>query len=273
MPSHSSYAVRLAAVLISICLVLIGMYWMKDLLILLSFALIFALLLLPICTKLESKGLPRSLSIAISLLITLIILTGVILLLSLQMAEFISDWPIFIQKTEKWIASLQTFLSRNLNISRTKQMLELSNQTISLLKNSGEILTTTFGTMIHIITTVVLIPIFVFFFLYYRNFFATFLGKVFPNTETEVLHGIMSKTGKVVQSYLIGLFFVMLIVAIVDCIGFTWMGVEYPIFFGILTGLLLIIPYVGIWIATLFPILFSLISLSPANTLAVNKRN
>lgn len=269
MPSHFPYALRLASVLISICLVLIGMYWMKDLLILLSFALIFALLLLPLCTKLESKGLPRSLSIAISLLITLIILTGVISLLSLQMAEFISDWPNFIQKTEKWISSLQTFLSRNLNISRKKQMLELSNQTISLLKNSGEILTTTFGTMIHIITTVILIPIFVFFFLYYRNFFASFLGKVFPNTEAQVLSGIMSKTGKVVQSYLIGLFLVMLIVAIVNCVGFYWMGVEYPIFFGILTGLLLIVPYVGIWMATLFPILFSLISLSPANTLAV----
>lgn len=148
-------------------------------------------------------------------------------------------------------------------------MAELSNQTISLLKNSGTILTTTFGTMIHIITTMVLIPIFVFFFLYYRNFFAAFLSKVFPNTEVHVLDGIMNKTGKVVQSYLIGLFFVMLIVAVVNCIGFSWMGVEYPIFFGILTGLLLIIPYVGIWIATIFPILFSLISLSPANTFAV----
>lgn len=61
----------------------------------------------------------------------------------------------------------------------------------------------------------------------------------------------------------------MLMVAVVNCIGFSWMGVEYPIFFGILTGLLLIIPYVGIWIATIFPILFSLISLSPANTFAV----
>lgn len=269
MPTHFPYSLRLASVLISICLVITGMYWMKDLLILLSFSLIFALLLLPLCSKLESKGLPRSISISIALLITLIILSAIISLLALQMAEFISDWPIFIQKTEKWIASLQTFLSRNLNISRKKQMVELTNQTINLLKNSGEILTTTFGTMVHIITTLILIPIFVFFFLYYRNFFAAFLSKVFPNTEAHILGGIMNKTGKVVQGYLVGLFLVMLMVAVVNCIGFSWMGVEYPIFFGILTGLLLIIPYVGIWIATIFPILFSLISLSPANTFAV----
>ena len=122
MPTNSLYSFRLASVLISMCLVIIGLYWMKDILILLSFALIFALLLLPICSKLESKGLPRLFSIAISLLITLIIIAAIISLLSLQMAEFISDWPIFIHKTEKWISSLQTFLSRNLNISRKKQM-------------------------------------------------------------------------------------------------------------------------------------------------------
>lgn len=269
MPTNYPYSLRLASVLISIGLVIIGMYWLKDFLILLSFALIFALLLLPICTKLEKRGIPRSISIGISLLITMVAIFTIIFLLSLQMVEFVSDWPNFIKKTENWISSLQTFLSRNLNISRKKQMLELTNQTINLLKNSGEILTTTFGTMIHIITTMILIPIFVFFFLYYRNFFSSFLGKVFPHTEEKILSGIMTKTGKVVQSYLVGLFVVMLIVAVINCIGFLWIGIDYAIFFGILTGLLLLVPYIGIWIGALFPILLSLISLSPSHTLAV----
>jgi predicted PurR-regulated permease PerM len=269
MSSSHPYSVRLASVLISISLVIIGMYWMKDFLILLSFALIFAFLLLPMCLQLEKRGIPRSLSIGISLFITMVGIFGIVALLSMQMAEFISDWPNFIKKAENWISSLQTFLSRNLNISRKKQMVELTNQTINLLKNSGEILTTTFGTMLHIITTMILVPIFVFFFLYYRNFFGTFLAKVFPQTEESVLGEIMSKTGKVVQSYLMGLFVVMLIVAIVNSIGFLWIGIDYAIFFGILTGLLLLIPYIGIWIGAIFPIILTLITLEPSHTFAL----
>jgi predicted PurR-regulated permease PerM len=269
MQTNSPYSVRLASVLISICLVILGMYWLKDFLILLSFALIFAFLLLPFWTKLERRGLPRSFSISLGLLITMIAIFGILTLLSLQLVEFISDWPNFIKKAEKWISSLQSFLSRNLNISRKKQMVEMSNQTINLLKNSGTILSTTFGTVLHIITTLIIIPIFVFFFLYYRNFFANFLSKVFPNTEQNIISGILTKIGKVVQSYLVGLFVVMLIVAVINCIGFLWIGVEYAIFFGILTGLFLVVPYVGIWIGALLPIILTLISLSPSHCFAV----
>jgi predicted PurR-regulated permease PerM len=143
------------------------------------------------------------------------VVLGLILLLLIgQIAEFANDWPLFIKKSEKWLAGLQSFLSQNLNISRKKQMVEFSNQTINLLKNSGSIISTTFGTVLHGLTTMIIVPIFVFFFLYYRQFFADFLTKVFPTTEPKVLRGIMQKTGTVVQSYLVGLLAVMLIVAI-----------------------------------------------------------
>jgi predicted PurR-regulated permease PerM len=163
MLQNTPYSVRLASVLISITLVLVGLYWMQDLLILVAFAMIMAMVLLPICSWLEQKGLPRSLSIAICLIITVAILIGIVFLLAFQLIEFANDWPLFIKKAETWISGLQSFLSRNLNISRKKQMLELSNQTIGLLKNSGSILSTTFSTLLHSLTTMILIPIFMFF--------------------------------------------------------------------------------------------------------------
>jgi predicted PurR-regulated permease PerM len=189
---------------------------------------------------------------------------GLLLLLAIgQIAEFASDWPMFIRKSEKWLAGLQSFLSQNLNISRKKQMVEVSNQTINLLKNSGGIISTTFGTAIHGITTMIIVPIFVFFFLYYRQFFSDFLSRVFPTTEPETLKGIMHKTGSVVQSYLVGLLAVMFIVALLCCVGFWWIGVDYFMFFGCLTGILLVIPYIGIWIGAALPVILTLISLGP----------
>lgn len=269
MSQKTTYPIRLAAVLISISLVVLGLYLLQDLLILLSFSMILAMLVLPFCLWMESKGIARSLAILFCLLIMFAFLGLLILVLIGQMVEFANDWPMFIRKAEKWIAGLQSFLSSNLNISRKKQMLEVSNQSINLLKNSGSIISTTFGTFIHGITTFIIIPIFVFFFLYYRQFFSDFLVKVFPTTEKTLLQGIMQKTGSVVQSYLVGLLAVMFIVALLCIAGFWWLGVDYFIFFGCLTGILLLIPYVGIWVGAALPIVLTLASLGPNYALGV----
>lgn len=269
MSKDTAYPVRLAAVLISISLVVLGLYLLQDLLILLSFSMILAMLVLPVCSWLESKGVARSIAIALCILIMFVCIGLLLLLLVGQIAEFASDWPMFIRKAEKWIAGLQSFLSHNLNISRKKQMVEVSNQTINLLKNSGDIITTTFGTVIHGVTSLIIVPIFVFFFLYYRQFFADFLSRVFPTTERSVLQGIMQKTGTVVQSYLVGLLAVMLIVSLLCIAGFWWIGVDYFMFFGCLTGILLLIPYVGIWIGAALPIILTLASLGPNYALGV----
>ena len=148
-------------------------------------------------------------------------------------------------------------------------MLELSNELMALLKNSGVIISTTFSTALHVITALILVPVFTFFFLFYRDFFESFLQKVFPKTEGQVLTKVMEKTGSVVQGYLVGLIVVMGIVGVLNSVGFWWIGVEYPVFFGFLTGILLLIPYIGIWMGALLPILLSLVTLSPSHALAV----
>lgn len=269
MYKDTPYPLRLAAVLISITLVILGLYLLQDLLIILSFSMILAMLVLPICTWFESKGMARSLAIVICLFVMFAIIGLLLFLLIGQIAQFANDWPMFIRKSEKWLAGLQSFLSQNLNISRKKQMVEVSNQTINLLKNSGGIISTTFGTFIHGVTTLIIVPIFVFFFLFYRQFFADFLGRVFPTTEPKILHGIMQKTGSVVQSYLVGLLAVMFIVSLLCSVGFWWIGVDYFLFFGCLTGILLLIPYIGIWIGAALPIILTLVSLGPNYAMGV----
>ena len=263
------FAFKLAAVLFSIAILLVGMIWLKDILVLLASALILSLLLLPLVSWLERNGFPRSLSILIVILVSMLILVGGLTLLTLQVADIASDWPIYVKKFEKYLSTIQSFLSKNLNISRKKQMLEVTNQTLTLLKNSGVIIGTTFGTIVHILTNIILIPIFIFFILYYRSFFASFLHQVFPKLEVNDLQDLLRNIARVVQKYLQGLLLVMVFAGVLNVIGFWWIGVDYFVFFGILTGVFLLIPYVGIWIAASLPVLLSLISLSPSHAIAV----
>lgn len=267
--SNYPFVFRLAAALFSIALMVTAMIWLKDILVLLASALVLSLLLLPLVSWLERAGLPRSLSILLVLVVSTLLLVGGLTLLSLQVADIASDWPLYVKKFEKYISSIQSFLSKNLNISRKKQMLEVTNQTLTLLKNSGVIIGTTFGTIVHVLTNIILIPIFIFFILYYRSFFASFLHQVFPTLEVNDLQDLLRNIAKVVQKYLQGLLLVMVFAGVLNIIGFWWIGVDYFVFFGVLTGVFLLIPYVGIWLAALLPILLSLITLSPSHAIAV----
>ena len=51
-----------------------------------------------------------------------------------------------------------------------------------------------------------------------------------------------------------------IIVAILNTVGLLILGIEHAIFFGVLSGILTIIPYVGIFIGALLPTLMALIT-------------
>jgi len=193
MSNNTAYSSRLSSALLSMALIIAAAYVLQDLLILLSFALVLSLLLWPASKFMEAKGFPRALAIFIAILLTFALISSLLFVAGMQIMEFSSELPLFAKKAEKWISSLQSFISANFNISRRKQMLELSNELMALLKNSGVIISTTFSTALHAITALILVPVFTFFFLFYRDFFESFLQKVFPKTEGQVLTKVMEK--------------------------------------------------------------------------------
>ncbi|HZH88336.1 MAG TPA: AI-2E family transporter, partial [Chitinophagaceae bacterium] len=72
------------------------------------------------------------------------------------------------------------------------------------------------------------------------------------------------KTQVMVKNYLIGLFFQMVIVSVLFIIAYSIIGVKYAILLAIMTGLLNIIPYVGIIFSMLLAMLIAFATGSPA---------
>ena len=61
-----------------------------------------------------------------------------------------------------------------------------------------------------------------------------------------------------IRSYMAGLLIEMAIVASANSIGLIVLGIKYAIFFGVLSAVLNIIPYIGMFTATFFTILVTL---------------
>ena len=83
---------------------------------------------------------------------------------------------------------------------------------------------------------------------------------VFKDTSTQKVDHVLSKIQQSVQNYITGLGLVILIVAVLNITGLLILGIDYAFFFGALGALLTIIPYVGIFIGALLPILMSLVT-------------
>ncbi|HYH56271.1 MAG TPA: AI-2E family transporter, partial [Anseongella sp.] len=118
--------------------------------------------------------------------------------------------------------------------------------------------TRAFGSAGSVLASIVLVPLYVFFLLYYRDFFREFFFRAFASTPKELVQETLNKIYAVVQSYLLGLVIVMGIVAVLNTGGLYLLGIQYAWFFGTLAALLLLIPYIGIAIGSILPALFAL---------------
>ena len=226
----------------------------SDILIPMVFAALLSIVMLPAVRKLEMRGLATSLSITIVLLITV---TGLGLLAWLtvdQIVGLVNDLPNLQTKLESFARKIQLVLRRDLGISAVKQTEMFGEIMKSVSMYLGGILLSTTNAL----STLIQIPIYIFLFLIYRSRFRLFFLKLLPDASLEFKW--QKDIERVTKGYISGLFLVTLIVSVLNTVGLLIVGIDHAIFFGILSGVLTVIPYIGIIIGSLFPIIMALIT-------------
>lgn len=252
--------VKVSLILISIALIFVALELGASLLVPLCFSFLFALLLHPLCAKLESLRFPKVLAIFICL-IAIFVMIGIILyFITSQILSFGEDLPELQQKFNELLNSLHQYVSRTFGINKSNQLNWVRTSANSMMQSSGAFFTSMLAYTTNTFADLGLMPVFIFFFLYYRSFFKQFLNKLFIRTPNRNITEIMYKIQNVVKNYIMGLLLVMAIVAALNTIGLLVLDIEYAFFFGALAALLNIIPYLGIIIGSILPIMMALLT-------------
>ena len=225
----------------------------KDIVVPLAFAAFLSVVMLPLITKMEERKIPPAISITLVLLGTVVSVGLIIWLIVDQVVGLLNDLPNLQAKFENFMNQVSRTLRRDFGISTTEQNKMAAEFMRSVSLYLGDILLSTTTA----ISTLVQIPIYIFLFLIYRYKFRDFILNLVPGDEG---YGWKKDVERVVQGYISGLTLVTLIIATLNCIGLLALGIDHAIFFGILSGVLTIIPYVGIIIGALFPIMMALIT-------------
>lgn len=230
----------------------------QNILIPFAFAVLLTVLLLPLVNFLESKNLGKVLSIGLALIISIGFVGLIIYVLSSQIVSFVKDVPSIKRHLNEHFLTIQGWIYDKFNIPFSEQNQYLNEQAEKIKASGTGYIKNTFFSITEAILLLFLMPIYTFLLLYYRLHIRNFLFIVFKKEYSEDVQSVISKSKIMIRTYMVGLLIEMIIIASANSIGLVLLGIKYAIFFGVLAAVLNIIPYIGMFTATLFTVLVTL---------------
>lgn len=247
-PVSAPFYTKLAMILI--CLFGLGFIFIlgKKILSPLLFSFLFAIVLLPVAGFFETRlKLPRSASSGLSVVLLLLFISLILYFVGSQISELAKDWPMFKESFSDTIDQIQNWVTQKFHIDVNKQMTYVHNETQRMLAESAGVIGATVISLSSVLLFLVFVMIDTFFLLFYRRLIIKFLVAVFAEENSVTVYDIVAQVEYIIRKYILGLLLEMAIVAAVCCIAFLIIGVKYAILLGLITGLLNIIPYIGIF--------------------------
>jgi len=225
-------------------------YFGRILFIPLFYGLFIAIVIYPVCWYFERKGFPRSIAVAICLLIVTVLIAARVVLLIVELNALVKDLPRLQPQIAIGMQQLQQWLLEKFGISIAAQAEWVNNNLAGLKNSSGQYLQGTLNTLF----MAFMVPVYTALFLYSRDTFFRFLKAMVGEKNRLLLQTILHKAVHTYHNYIKGMILVYLIVGILNSIGLFALGVQHAILFGMLTAIMTIIPYVGIIVSASLPI-------------------
>ncbi len=255
MKELPAYA-RFTLIGIGLALIILGMVAGRNLLLPLAWALLFALLILPVQVRLEKLLHRRAISAVLSVLLLGLISGSILYLLSSQVMHLVDDLPRLSEKISQNLEDFRQFLDQKIGIPYHEQPTQFADRMGTFLQERihsiGTALTNTVKTLVYI----GLLPIYIFLMLFYRHRLTQFIFMLYPAGEREAVVATVSKASTVVQKYLSGMVIVTGIVAILVLVVFLALGIRHALLFAVFLAIFNLIPYVGVFIASFISIAY-----------------
>ena len=256
--NQSPFYVRLGFKFLVIFFICYFIKTAQTILIPFAFACLLSVLLLPVVSFLQKNRISKVISIAVSIILAISLIAGIIYFLSSQIASFLQDIPSIKEHINEHFISLQNWVKEKFQVSFAEQDAYLNEQANKLKDTGTGYISHTFFSITEALILLIIMPIYTFLLLFYKNHIRKFLFALFKQQNTSGVQNVISQTKLMIRSYMVGLLIEMAIVATANSTGLAILGVKYAIFFGVLAAVLNLIPYIGMFTATLFTVLISL---------------
>ncbi len=220
-----------------------GLYVAKGFLVPITFAALIAMLFVPLCEWFEKRGIGKAVSALLCVLLFIGVGSGIVALLSWQVAGIAQDADQIADQLSKIPAGIQEFIHKTVGLTVEQQQQMLKEQDVST-RIGGKIASAA-NSAASMLGMSLLVIVYIFMFIYYRSHLENFILKLVSDDNREKTKRIMYSSGRVAQQYISGLGMMIGVLWIMYGIGFSIIGIRHALFFAVLCGLLEMMPYVG----------------------------
>ena len=255
---------KITALLLLVYLLFYGLYIGQDILAPLGFAFLFAVLLRPLEKKLIQWKVPKVLAIVLTLVLAILVVAGLVAFLSKQITNFVKDIPAIKSNLNDLWSQFQHWLSSTFNLSKAQQQKFIQKATTDTMDNIAPV--STLGVITASVATIILVPVYIFLFLYYRTLLLRFFVELFEQEHHKNVNEVIQEIRYVVQHYITGLLTETSIVAVLNITGLLLIGAPFAILLGLISAILNLIPYIGGLVAVFLTALITFTNTGSINT-------
>jgi predicted PurR-regulated permease PerM len=263
--SSTSISARIIAIA-----VLFGcIYYASSVVITLIFSILITAVLEPGAGFLERLRLPRWVS---SLIMVLLMLTvGYLAVYGIydRALDFVDNAPKLAAKLKHITAHLQVTAQTFQDSTRTiiPSSADSNLPTVRLQQESpwAQFLLRGMGSVYAFVVTVMFIPFLVFFMLNSKDRLWAATLNLFPREKRQRAEDVIHSIGRMLRQFALGNLLVALIAAVPTCLVFAMLHLQYALVLGLLAAFLSLIPYIGVALALVPPLMVALLQYDSVN--------
>lgn len=258
--TQSSVSARIiaAGIVIAFC------YWASSVLVTLLVAVLMAYFLDPVVNWLESLHVPRAIGSLVVVLVTLALVIFLAWSLLERIDQFGADWPnyrkplraaadVVQKKMALFEARVSEIETGNEEAANVPPPVSVSDQ--HALRNA---IFSRLSSLYAVVLAATFVPFLVFFMLAAKRQVWHATMQLFPANQRTGVKQTLSDVTKVLRSYVVGTALVGLILVIASWIFFLGIHLEFPFLTALVSGLLNLVPYLGVVMAWMPPLLIGL---------------
>lgn len=250
---------KLACTLVSLIAIFYIIHLGQSIIFPFLIALLFSILLSPVIKFLKTKlKFPHILAVMTAVVLFVLLILGILTFISFQISDFVTDIGKIKENINIHLTNIQEFVQQKFNLSKSEQKQYIEEAKGTSIESGKSMIGSTLLSFSDMLGTAVIIPIYMFLILLYKTHFIKFFAKLINTKYHDKLQEILEQVKGAVNSYLVGLCLQLISVSALTTVGLMIVGVKYAVLLGIITGLLNLIPYVGILVAYVISIMATL---------------
>ena len=208
-----------SVMLLGIVLLYLVFSYGKFILMPLAISALIAMILEPFSQQIQKLKVGRIGAIILSMLIVSLLLAGIFSMLSLQFVQFVGDLPQANERLQSISSELLAFFQQTFGVTPERQVQFLQRSLQEMINRSGQYASAALGATTDIFTTLAILPFFIFFMMYYKNMYRTFLYEVWKGESKRSINLMIQRIQAVIQNYILGMLSVIVILALLNGLG------------------------------------------------------